>query len=313
MSSTKYVLASLFKKNLITFFPQQVNEEIDCENTKVEGIEYMVPVVNNGVFINYINRIIEDPADVPADAVRTIRIQNFKTTDTFWVLADDADTVSSFTDHCNACCDTEDNDFVKDAADFPLPILEVEDCTPAGQNATFNAGAPINPFASNVTLNNFTYNGGQPMPFTLAAGGYASTSALASALNTNASALGTWSAPAAGKLRLVSTTVRQINLDVSLVSKLYCLPLPSSGYVGTTLVMTDNSNVAQNVTISPTTISRVNRNAVLNELRKFIVGDLTIVDGGSGVFSIQYSGTQKPVRVQNADGSTTTAFVAGAC
>lgn len=312
MSGMKYIKVTVFKKNTVVF-ATPVNMDIDCEQNTIRRVEYLVPEVVNGVLEDYINRIIPDDtvANFPPDAIKTIRFENTTTHDVVWVLAGDADDVATFTTACNQCCDG-DTDFTRDFATFPLPILEDTLCYAAGGSGTWTATAPINPFSSNFTLDNLTHDGGQAFSgLTLNPAGYSSTALLATALNSGAGSAGTWSAPTTRSIRLVSTTIYALHLDVVLVPKTYCLALPASGFVGTSLIMTADDNTTQiTVPIAPTTVSRANAAVLLNELQKHMAGTLEVKTFTS-INSIQFVGLQKPVKV--TDGTTNALFSLGAC
>lgn len=320
----KNVLVTILERNGVQFLPAlgrtPIKREVDCDHLKTRGVHYLVPNVVNGVVESYYARLdkpnsgfLTDSAGNPVinDAIKCLEIWDNRDNSTTYIMLTSGQTENTFTEFCNQCCGAG-NDFSVDPATIPVPIIENTVCpVPASgsQTYTFKSTPPANPFSSNVTLNNFHFNGGQPPAVALTTGGYASLAAFVTWANTNLGAMGTWSVNGSGQLQLVSTTVSTINLDIALVPLTYCLTF-GSAFTANTLVVNDASNNPINIPITPITASAANATNVLSLLTSYLPGTLT-VQVVSSVNHVQYIGLQKPIKL--TDGTNNANFTLGAC
>ncbi len=309
----KFVKATIVRKNSITMLPgldaSPLIRDVDCENVKVWGVEYLVPYSVNGILDHYYTRIIDTTVDTPPlDAIRTLRLHDSRENDTYWIAIANNQDATTFSDFCNQCCGAG-NDYSQLISGLPLPIIEQTTCavSPTGSNTyTFRSTPPANPYALNVIFDRLTFNNGTQPAVAVPAGGFANIAAAVTWANSNLGAMGTWSV-VNGAIQLVSTTTTSINLNVTLVPVYYCMTLPGTAFTANALVVKDAANVDYSIPIAPLTASAANVGVVADRLKSYLNGGTVSVVAGK----VQYFGTQKPVKL--TDGTNNAAFTAGAC
>lgn len=312
MASIAFVTAAIFRHNSIFYNENTVTKQVPCEGALVVGIEYFNPHIQcEGRQDGYYG--VRDANEAQADSIKTIHVK--VGSQHYYIAINNSDDESLFVNACNACCGATPD--ISTGVVIATPVAEQTMTPNAEGEATMTFGIPTNSFGRNILIAALTYNGGQTVGATPNPAGYADADAVAAWLTTNASAIGTWTATTAGTqsyITLVSSTTDSVNLDLNLAEGVYCLNLPAVAATIAQVVIKDNADVDQVIEIPSTTFSEANRQGVLNVLDSVLLGDLELVEIGSGDWRISYTGQQKLVAVQSEDGTTTNvAFTAGAC
>lgn len=312
MSQVAFVKALVFRLNHHTYDAAPREMQVPCEGARPVGIEYWNPSITDGVQNGYYPT--QDATLAQADTIKTIRIRNDISNDTYWLVVDSADGVEKFTDMCNACCGATPD--MTTGLSYPVVTNELTIAANADGDSIYTFAVPANPFGADLLIAALSYNGGSTVGATPTAGGYATLAALVSWLNTNASVMGTWTAINSNKtVQLVAATgVTSANLDMDLEAAVFCLDLPAVAATVAVLTVEDAAGADQDITLPTLTLSEANRVAVLAELKKHLIGTTEIVVIGGTDYRIQYTGNMKPVAVKSADLTTTVvAFSSGAC
>jgi hypothetical protein len=311
MASVAYVTSNqVLQANEQQFIGCPITVQLNCANIQPQGVAWFVPVTSNGLLYSY--NIVIDSAKPTADSVHAIRLWDKEKNVTYWAAIDDSDTEATFVTKCNACCGATP---VMATVTIPAPL--VQDCPCIDDSGKYNYFIPVpsNPNTLDYLISGI-FNGvaGTPAP---AGGGYANTGTLLTFLNTATTgwaAYGVWSYVNSNKtLKLVSTTVICAQIELSLETKSYCFQIPSTATevngitIGATPVTTDFPNIFFDDT------SASNRQAIIDAIRPFLIGELTL-ETDSGDYFVKYTGIQLPVHL-TLDGSTVsgTTFATGTC
>lgn len=303
----EFVKAKVYRHNTQTYNTPQ-ERQIPCEGAEVGPMEFYNPIKSNGTLIGYTPT--QDSSKLQSDGFTGLRVRTNQN-DLFVVVLPNGSTTETFTDECNACCGATPD--LTSGATIPTFVSE-QNVNAGSPNLYFSV--PVNPFSRNYLVSRITYNGGT-VPFTPNAGGYANVAAVVSALNTSASAMGTWTSVNSGKtIQLVPANgVNTAGMDVNVITASFCLDLPSSPGTIRYLTLKNDSNVDTNVDLGTLTFSEANRTAILSAIQAASpVGTWQIVAIGGTDYRIQYTGTSRPVAVKGTDGTTTVAsFTTGVC
>ncbi len=304
--SVKFVTAKLFQKNGIPLYVSPKTEQIPCDSISVEGVEWWVPTLSSGRLTGYRRWIGNSPggsALPQPDAVKTLRVRNHDTMETYWILIETTDDDTSFTANCNGCCGTTP---VMATVTIPAPIVENCICADADGNYVHNFPIPANPNSLKYLVLTPSFNG--VFGASLSGSGYTTPGNLLTAAAAAYAAEGTWSLAASNTiLRLTSTTTSCAGLQVTLLTASYCLTLPVSSTpvngikFGTTVYSFGTFSVSQTL----------NQQALINAISQYLIGTIVLASSDT---KIQYTGLQVPVAItfdgSNVSGMT---FAAGVC
>lgn len=312
MASIAFVKALVLRLNHIMYCDGPREMQIPCEGSDVEAVEYWNPVICDGRFECYSPS--QDPATTQADTIKTLRIKNHEDNNTYWVIIDPADDESKFTDNCNACCGATPD--MTTGIVIPTPIVEEEGVVnPATGISTFKFPVPANPFTgTDYLISALTYNGGIKPGTAPVTAGYVTVAAVVTWLNTNASMMGNWSAiNSDGLIQLVGAAgITKVGFDLSLEDKQYCYDLPvSSPIVMNTLTLSDPAGNDIDIPFGPMLVIEANRVAFLEEMKKLVIGESTLVAIGGTNWKYQYKGPQKLKSLN--DGVLADPFTVGPC
>lgn len=303
----EFVKAKVYRQNTQTYNTPQ-ERQIPCEAAEIGPMEYYNPIESNGTLIGY--SPTQDVSKLQTDGFTGLRVRTLQN-DLFVVVLPNGSTPETFTDECNACCGATPD--LTSGATIPAFVSE-QNVNPGSPNLYFSA--PVNPFTRNLLISRITYNGGT-VPFTPNSGGYANIAAVVTALNTGASAMGTWTSVNSGKtIQLVPANgVNTGGMDVNVLNASFCLDLPSSPGTIRYLTVKNDSNVDTNIDLGVLTFSEANRASILAAIQAaFPVGTWTAPAIGGTDYRIQYAGAGRPVSVKGTDGTTTVAsFTSGVC
>lgn len=286
---------------------------IPCENVKVLGTEWFIPVVENGMFMgNYERRIIDPSTNTPpqADAFKTLRLHTIMDTQDIWILLENTGNEQTYTTLCNLCCDATDYDMP--TVIIPDPIVEVFPCpvAPAG-TATYTYNTPI-PAQGGFNLTaSFSANGVQLAALPNAAGYTTPALLLAAVITAWDTVPRVFSLQNTNTiLRLVTTSDSSAGLEVTRVPKTFCYD-----------ILANTGDIVNQVTIGGVTtdipqltIDAVgNPQAIYFALLPILPGLQYVEDAGDADHPyLQYTGTIAPQSVGNA-GAPTGTFTVGAC
>lgn len=278
---------------------------ISCDGTEIVGLEWLVPVINNGILDGYERKI--QTAKPTLDAVHTIRLQRAGHPD-IWILINDGDGLEVWVDKCNTCCGVT---LTMDAVVVPDPIIEQTMCpaTVGGTvQRTWNFPLPVQ---NGFNLTGTASFGGVPDSTPLTAGGYTTPALFLTAIQTAWAGSGrTWSLQNTNTvLRLVATVDTSVGVHVSLVEKINCYDiLANDGDIINEIVIG-----GQVVPITQLTVDATNGQALQLALASYLPGIVYTEDAGDSDHPyLQYTGFLVPTNVRNT-GAVTGAFSVGAC
>lgn len=307
MASVQFVkaVAVMIGGNVFAECPQAV--QIECDNSKVEGTAWLVPVVRMGRVISYdVSLAASKPSP---DSIHCVRIKDrLKEQTYFIVIADNADE-SVFIDQCNACCgDTPAMPYVS----IPVAYAEESPCPDADGYYEFLIPMPSNPNSLKYLLPLGVFNGAAAS-VTPSGSGYASTAALLTFLNTATTGwgdYGTWSYLNSNKtLKLRSNVVKTAAVQVSLLTVSYCMQVQAADKIANGILIGGVQVAMDQITFKDTTAQ-----VLVDAIKKFLVGTVEIVNDSGNTF-VKYTGVQVPAKLQynEADISGVNAFTTGAC
>lgn len=297
-----FVTGVAFKQNEVWLNANPKTVQIPCVDLTFRGEEWCVPQVQDGRLLGYARTI---SASKPSpDSVKALRVCTVKG-DEYLILVSDSDTQALLVTNCNDCCGPTP---ILPAVTVPAPIIEDKICPDASGNYTFIFPVPQNPNTLKYLIphGNASFNGQYATP-DLSGAGYSSVSALVTALNTNWSAYGTFTAINSNKdIQLVSTTTVSAGLYITLLAAAYCCTLPGSPtqvdgiIIGGTLV---NFTTIQ--------ISTANGTDLINAIAPYLYGTLANAISNT---KVQYTGLLVPgaLYFQGAQQGSLT-FTAGVC
>lgn len=119
----KPIKAVVVQHNTVEY-PSGKNASIPAENTEVEGTYWRIPVVSGGVFLKYIYRA-DDGSKPTVDSVKTVRVRNIISNDTWWVAVPDNGSYQTFADLIGVCCD---DSTTMPAVTIPDVVIEEQGC-----------------------------------------------------------------------------------------------------------------------------------------------------------------------------------------
>lgn len=313
MASVAYVESTqVLQVNNIPLYECPKTASIPCEGTQLQGIYWGVPIMGGGIQTGW--QWVIQATQPTADSVRAIRLWD-PSTSTTWYIAVTADQTSeeAFVSRCNACCGTTPS---MPTVTYQAPVYEECPCAVDvnGTNTyTYYFPVPTNPNALNylITSSSFNQVAGTPAP---AGGGYANIAAVLTFLQTAVTgwaAYGTWSLVNSNTLiKLVSTTVTCAGLNLSLLAKSYCFAIPDADTTANGMRIGGQDLTFPLVHFSDDSAST--RQAIVDAIRPFLIGDLVIV--GSGPYYVKYTGFQVPNRLNlNGAAVSGTTFATGTC
>jgi len=311
MASVQFVTSNqVIQINNIPHFECPVTKNINCENTVIEGVWWAVPTIQGGIQSGWSFEKVSTAPSV--DSVKVLRVYDKKALTTYWLALDPSTgSENDFIDRCNACCGT--TPVMPDVTISPVLVEECP-CADADGNYIYVWPLPYNPNTLNISIEGSSFNGvaGTPAP---AAGGYATPAALLTFLNTAVTgwdAYGTWTLENANTLvKLVSSTVQCAAVDFGLIAESYCFEIPGASTEVNGIKIGGEITTFPNIFFSDSTEST--RQAIIDAIRPFLIGDLEIVEDGGDYF-VKYTGFAVPdnLTLDGADVAGTT-FSTGAC
>jgi hypothetical protein len=300
MSATDYIMAQIFKTNIVDTF------KFECANPipktpvptsyEIVGEEYFAPDIVNGFHQGW-NMI--DSVNLPANSVLTTRLKNKRDGSVIWILGAQSDWAT----RANGCCGT-----LAEMPEITLPaLLDIEEpcgiaaCTPGTPVYTYQA-AYVAPIITGQKLTVVGNDNGTAFTPAAPGAGFASVAAALTWLQANWGAYGTWSAVGTTGIKLESGGVTKGYFDLRLQKVDSCVTIAAAQVIDRIVHNGREYLLGKTITISTA--------AALIPLIKDYFADGTLTAFSST--KINYNGYGVPTSLKN--GSTVVAsFSVGAC
>jgi hypothetical protein len=286
---------------------------INCENSQVKNLAWLVPQVNDGIVTGYIVSL--DSAKPTPDSIHVLQVID-KTKDIEYAIAiADGDTDEVFIDKCNGCCD---GDTDMSNVTIPTPYAEENGVVDEDGKYVYLFPIPFSELDLAIAATNLIVNGAE---FAVEAEDeYADAAALLAFAQTASPGgladAGTWSLVEADNgqkfLKLVSTTAVTAYLGLTSVAQVLKGELDDAAPITVDSVLIGGVVTALPGGAITFTVAQYQANpAVLHSaLAPVVIGTLASCETGGAY--VMYTGFQALEELQN-NGATVSAFAAGAC
>lgn len=301
MASIAVILGQIFKWDTYPSWKFACGNPIEASpistNYEVVGEEYFAPRVNRGVVEDYWG-VDGSVDDMPADAVRTVRLHNSLTGSTIWVLGTREDWATA----ANSCCGavpTLPEVTIADPIETERPC-GIADVTLTPFVYTYTDSVP-EAIIANQKITAEAEADGIALP-ALSAGGYATVAALLAAIQTAWAAYGTFSAVGTKGIKWDSQSATSGFLKMSFIDVAYCVTLTP----GQTFNAVKNGNV---ITPLGKTVTVVSAAQVISEIEDYFNDGVLTATSST---KINYLGTNMPGGLYTG-AAAVVSFALGAC